>query len=101
MDSPLWTVASKSIDLYYKDKGQIHITLQCHILSQMFNQTYNLNGSKMEDCEEKDMAEDDATDSSSYKSAPSHLSPETQRSITSGKETGRCTFEAEKYVITL
>jgi len=55
----------------------------------------------MEDCEEKDMAEDDTTDSSSYKSAPSHLSPETQRSITSGKETGRCTFEAEKYVITL
>ncbi|KAK7128668.1 hypothetical protein R3I94_017036 [Phoxinus phoxinus] len=53
------------------------------IFEQMFIQTYKLNASKIEDCEEKDMAEDDVTDSSSYKSAPSHLSPETQRSITS------------------
>ncbi|XP_016151353.1 DNA (cytosine-5-)-methyltransferase beta, duplicate b.3 isoform X1 [Sinocyclocheilus grahami] len=53
------------------------------IFEQVFPQTdSDLNERKMEDFEEKDMAEDDATDSSSYKSAPSHLSPETQGSIT-------------------
>ncbi|KAI7794380.1 putative DNA methyltransferase dnmt5, partial [Triplophysa rosa] len=34
--------------------------------------------------EEKNMADDDVTDSSSYKSAPSHISPENVDSITSG-----------------
>nr|AYE92128.1 DNA (cytosine-5-)-methyltransferase 3 [Gobiocypris rarus] len=53
------------------------------IFEQMIQQTDNFNEWKMDDCEEKDMAEDDVTDSSSYKSAPSHLSPETQGSITS------------------
>uniref|UniRef100_A0A8C1U6H7 DNA (cytosine-5-)-methyltransferase n=1 Tax=Cyprinus carpio TaxID=7962 RepID=A0A8C1U6H7_CYPCA len=56
------------------------------IFEQMFQQTDYLKEMKM-DFEEKDMAEDDVTDSSSYKSAPSHLSPETQGSITSGNET--------------
>ncbi len=55
-------------------------------LYQMFQQTDYLKERKMEDFEEKDMAEDDVTDSSSYKSAPSHLSPETQGSIASGNE---------------
>uniref|UniRef100_A0A8C2KVF8 DNA (cytosine-5-)-methyltransferase n=1 Tax=Cyprinus carpio TaxID=7962 RepID=A0A8C2KVF8_CYPCA len=50
------------------------------IFEQMFQQTDYLKEMKM-DFEEKDMAEDDVTDSSSYKSAPSHLSPETQGSI--------------------
>uniref|UniRef100_A0A673KIW6 DNA (cytosine-5-)-methyltransferase n=1 Tax=Sinocyclocheilus rhinocerous TaxID=307959 RepID=A0A673KIW6_9TELE len=50
------------------------------IFEQMFQQTDYLKERKMEDFEEKDMAEDDVTDSSSYKSAPSHLSPETQGS---------------------
>uniref|UniRef100_A0A8C1U0P2 DNA (cytosine-5-)-methyltransferase n=1 Tax=Cyprinus carpio TaxID=7962 RepID=A0A8C1U0P2_CYPCA len=50
---------------------------------QVFPQTdLDLSERKMEDLEEKDMAKDDVTDSSSYKSAPSHLSPETQGSIT-------------------
>uniref|UniRef100_A0A8C1VYT2 DNA (cytosine-5-)-methyltransferase n=1 Tax=Cyprinus carpio TaxID=7962 RepID=A0A8C1VYT2_CYPCA len=53
------------------------------IFEQMFQQTDYLKERKMEDFEEKDMAEDDVTDSSSYKSAPSHLSPETQESIMS------------------
>ncbi|XP_058618306.1 DNA (cytosine-5-)-methyltransferase 3 beta, duplicate b.2 isoform X1 [Onychostoma macrolepis] len=53
------------------------------IFEQMFQQIDYLKEMKMEDFEEKDMAEDDATDSSSYKSAPSHLSPETQGSIIS------------------
>ncbi|XP_016367330.1 uncharacterized protein LOC107707749 isoform X2 [Sinocyclocheilus rhinocerous] len=53
------------------------------IFEQMFQQTDYLKEMKMEDFEEKEMAEDDATDSSSYKSAPSHLSPETQGSIAS------------------
>uniref|UniRef100_A0A8C2KY53 DNA (cytosine-5-)-methyltransferase n=1 Tax=Cyprinus carpio TaxID=7962 RepID=A0A8C2KY53_CYPCA len=52
------------------------------IFEQMFQQTDYLKEMKM-DFEEKDMAEDDVTDSSSYKSAPSHLSPETQGSIAS------------------
>uniref|UniRef100_A0A8C2KUG8 DNA (cytosine-5-)-methyltransferase n=1 Tax=Cyprinus carpio TaxID=7962 RepID=A0A8C2KUG8_CYPCA len=56
------------------------------IFEQMFQQTDYLKEMKM-DFEEKDMAEDDVTDSSSYKSAPSHLSPETQGSIASGNET--------------
>ncbi|XP_059383507.1 DNA (cytosine-5-)-methyltransferase beta, duplicate b.3 [Carassius carassius] len=52
------------------------------IFEQVFPQTVSdLNERKMEDLE-KDMAKDDVTDSSSYKSAPSHLSPETQGSIT-------------------
>ncbi|ROL53231.1 DNA (cytosine-5)-methyltransferase 3B [Anabarilius grahami] len=53
------------------------------IIEQMIQQTDSFKEWKMEDCEEKDMAEDDVTDSSSYKSAPSHLSPETQGSNTS------------------
>ncbi|XP_043080712.1 DNA (cytosine-5-)-methyltransferase 3 beta, duplicate b.2 isoform X2 [Puntigrus tetrazona] len=53
------------------------------IFEQVFQQTDYLKEMKVEDFEEKDMAEDDVTDSSSYKSAPSHLSPETQGSITS------------------
>uniref|UniRef100_A0A673K8H3 DNA (cytosine-5-)-methyltransferase n=1 Tax=Sinocyclocheilus rhinocerous TaxID=307959 RepID=A0A673K8H3_9TELE len=53
------------------------------IFEQMFQQTDYLKERKMEDFEEKDMAEDDVTDSSSYKSAPSHLSPETQGSVMS------------------
>ncbi|XP_052449646.1 uncharacterized protein LOC128011364 [Carassius gibelio] len=52
------------------------------IFEQMFQQTDYLKEIKM-NFEEKDMAEDDVTDSSSYKSAPSHLSPETQGSIAS------------------
>uniref|UniRef100_A0A673FL49 DNA (cytosine-5-)-methyltransferase n=1 Tax=Sinocyclocheilus rhinocerous TaxID=307959 RepID=A0A673FL49_9TELE len=55
------------------------------IFEQVFPQTdSDLNERKMEDLEEKDMAKDDVTDSSSYKSAPSHLSPETQGSIACG-----------------
>ncbi|XP_073794099.1 DNA (cytosine-5-)-methyltransferase 3 beta, duplicate b.2 isoform X2 [Danio rerio] len=50
------------------------------IFKQMFQQTDYLKMMRKEDCEEKDMMEDDVTDSSSYKSAPSHLSPETQGS---------------------
>jgi len=53
----------------------------------MIQQSDSLKEGRMEDCDEKDMAEDDTTDSSSYKSAPSHLSPETQGSIASGNET--------------
>ncbi|KTG04779.1 hypothetical protein cypCar_00020499 [Cyprinus carpio] len=54
---------------------------------QVFPQTdLDLSERKMEDLEEKDMAKDDVTDSSSYKSAPSHLSPETQGSITCGHQ---------------
>ncbi|XP_050951787.1 DNA (cytosine-5-)-methyltransferase 3 beta, duplicate b.2 [Labeo rohita] len=45
------------------------------IFEQMFQQTDYLKERKMEDFE------DDVTDSSSYKSAPSHLSPETQSDI--------------------
>ncbi|XP_051961425.1 DNA (cytosine-5)-methyltransferase 3B-like [Xyrauchen texanus] len=53
------------------------------IFEQLFEHTDNLKEEKIEDGEEKDIAEDDVTDSSSYKSAPSHLSPETQGSIIS------------------
>ncbi|XP_067228552.1 DNA (cytosine-5-)-methyltransferase 3 beta, duplicate b.2 [Chanodichthys erythropterus] len=53
------------------------------IFEQMIQQSDSFKEWKMEECEEKDMAEDDVTDSSSYKSAPSHLSPETQGSIIS------------------
>ncbi|KAG1962003.1 DNA (cytosine-5)-methyltransferase 3B [Pimephales promelas] len=53
------------------------------IFEQMIQQSDSLKEGRMEDCDEKDMAEDDTTDSSSYKSAPSHLSPETQGSIAS------------------
>lgn len=53
----------------------------------MFQLTDYLKMMRIEDCEEKDMMEDDVTDSSSYKSAPSHLSPETQGSSMSGKKT--------------
>uniref|UniRef100_A0A8C2KTZ3 DNA (cytosine-5-)-methyltransferase n=1 Tax=Cyprinus carpio TaxID=7962 RepID=A0A8C2KTZ3_CYPCA len=57
------------------------------IFEQVFPQTdLDLSERKMEDLEEKDMAKDDVTDSSSYKSAPSHLSPETQGSITCGHQ---------------
>uniref|UniRef100_A0A8C2KX33 DNA (cytosine-5-)-methyltransferase n=1 Tax=Cyprinus carpio TaxID=7962 RepID=A0A8C2KX33_CYPCA len=57
------------------------------IFEQVFPQTdLDLSERKMEDLEEKDMAKDDVTDSSSYKSAPSHLSPETQGSITCGND---------------
>ncbi|RXN11259.1 DNA methyltransferase [Labeo rohita] len=55
------------------------------IFEQMFQQTdLNLKKRKMEDFKEKDVAVEDATDSSSYKSAPSHHSPATQGSITRG-----------------
>uniref|UniRef100_A0A8C1U088 DNA (cytosine-5-)-methyltransferase n=1 Tax=Cyprinus carpio TaxID=7962 RepID=A0A8C1U088_CYPCA len=56
-----------------------------------------------QDLEEKDMAKDDVTDSSSYKSAPSHLSPETQGSITCGNDAQVvvATFKAERYVRSL
>ncbi len=67
----------------------------------MFPQTdSNLDERKMEDLEEKDRAKDDVTDSSSYKSAPSHLSPETQGSITCGNDTQVVvvTFKAERHV---
>lgn len=57
-------------------------------VSQMFQQTdLNLKKRKMEDFKEKDVAIEDATDSSSYKSAPSHHSPATQGSITRGNNT--------------
>ncbi len=51
----------------------------------------------MEDLEEKDTAKGDVTDSSSYKSAPSHLSPE---SITCGNDAQVVvvTFKAEWHV---
>ncbi|XP_051947826.1 DNA (cytosine-5)-methyltransferase 3B-like [Xyrauchen texanus] len=52
------------------------------IFEQLFQHTNNFEG-KIEDSEEKYVAEDDVTDSSSYKSAPSHLSPETQGSVIS------------------
>ncbi|XP_052396567.1 uncharacterized protein LOC127944572 isoform X2 [Carassius gibelio] len=53
------------------------------IFEQMFQQNDYLKERKIEELVEKDMAEDDVTDSSSYKSAPSHLSPETQGSAMS------------------
>ncbi|XP_067302642.1 DNA (cytosine-5)-methyltransferase 3B-like [Pseudorasbora parva] len=92
--------ADQSVEQYWKTKlrimgrtssfGKVIISLLAlpktlkkeAIFERMFNQTDYLNVRQMEDCEEKDMAED-FTDSSSYKSAPSHLSPETQGSITS------------------
>uniref|UniRef100_A0A673FVY3 DNA (cytosine-5-)-methyltransferase n=1 Tax=Sinocyclocheilus rhinocerous TaxID=307959 RepID=A0A673FVY3_9TELE len=74
------------------------------IFEQVFPQTdSDLNERKMEDLEEKDMAKDDVTDSSSYKSAPSHLSPETQGSIACGNDTlvVVATFKAERHVRSL
>uniref|UniRef100_A0A8C0YS32 DNA (cytosine-5-)-methyltransferase n=1 Tax=Cyprinus carpio carpio TaxID=630221 RepID=A0A8C0YS32_CYPCA len=71
---------------------------------QVFPQTdLDLSERKMEDLEEKDMAKDDVTDSSSYKSAPSHLSPETQGSITCGNDAQVvvATFKAERHVRSL
>ncbi|XP_051518544.1 DNA (cytosine-5)-methyltransferase 3B-like [Myxocyprinus asiaticus] len=53
------------------------------IFEQLFQHTNNFKEGKIEDREEKDVAEDDVTDSSSYKSAPSHFSPETQGSVLS------------------
>ncbi|XP_073679162.1 DNA (cytosine-5-)-methyltransferase beta, duplicate b.3 [Garra rufa] len=53
------------------------------IFEQMFQQTdLNLKKREMEDFGGKDMAKDDVTDSSSYKSAPSHHSPASQGSVT-------------------
>uniref|UniRef100_A0A8C1VYZ3 DNA (cytosine-5-)-methyltransferase n=1 Tax=Cyprinus carpio TaxID=7962 RepID=A0A8C1VYZ3_CYPCA len=79
--------ASKYDSKFYTSK-HLKVWFVCVWLSvsQMFQQTDYLKERKMEDFEEKDMAEDDVTDSSSYKSAPSHLSPETQESIMSGNE---------------
>ncbi|XP_056305275.1 DNA (cytosine-5-)-methyltransferase beta, duplicate b.3 isoform X2 [Danio aesculapii] len=44
---------------------------------QLFQHTDNIKRRKLKDCK-KAMSEDDVTDRSSYKSSPSHLSPETQ-----------------------
>ncbi|TRY89878.1 hypothetical protein DNTS_030355 [Danionella cerebrum] len=53
------------------------------VFDLMFQQADYLKMKKNEDLEEKVNVEEDSTDSSSYKTAPSHLSSETQESLTS------------------
>ncbi|XP_021325425.1 DNA (cytosine-5-)-methyltransferase beta, duplicate b.3 isoform X1 [Danio rerio] len=52
---------------------------------RLFQHTDNIKRKKLKDCK-KHVSEDDVTDSSSYKSAPSHLSPEMLDVIDLGEE---------------
>uniref|UniRef100_A0A8C0YKG4 DNA (cytosine-5-)-methyltransferase n=1 Tax=Cyprinus carpio carpio TaxID=630221 RepID=A0A8C0YKG4_CYPCA len=103
--------ADQSMEEYWKTElrimgrtssfGKLIVSLLA--LPRTLKKEINFEQRKMEDLEEKDMAKDDVTDSSSYKSAPSHLSPETQGSITCGNDAQVvvATFKAERHVRSL